>query len=218
MATVIAADTAGRIPVIDASPPGFPVELMNQPVYRGFALVGCTVAADGSVAEAWALQASHRAFAEAAEQAIGQWRYAPADGANQREETPLRVDIVRVDFALTGTVISQTQLEASRAAFPDDDGLLPPLHMKPLAKDNVPARLAGRPPGAIAGTGKGEALLEFFIDSEGRVRLPVVLNASGPAQAEAALAAVRGWRFEAPRVEAKPASVRVRWSLTFPAG
>ncbi len=123
-----------------------------------------------------------------------------------------------MDFALTGSVIAQTQLDAARAAFPDDENQLPPLHNETLAKDAVPARLQGELPAAIPGQAGGSVVLEFFIDADGRVRLPVVLSAPGNAYAHAALAAVRNWRFAGPRVDGKPASVRVRWSFAFPTG
>ncbi len=70
-AVVVAANPGEpRIKVLKAPPPEYPAALLNEPVYRGFALVGCTVAADGSVVEAWTLRASHRAFADAAEKAM----------------------------------------------------------------------------------------------------------------------------------------------------
>lgn len=215
----MASSSVERIALLKAPVPEYPAALMNQPVYRGFALVGCTVAADGSVVEAWTLRASHRAFADAAEKALREWRYAPAASAPGGGDRPLlRTDVVRVEFTLTGSVIAQTQLDAALAAFPDSENQLPPLYPNALAKHEVPARLEGKLPAAIPNLSGGSVVMEFFIDADGRVRLPVVLAAQANAYAEAALAAVRGWRFAGPRVEGKAAAVRVRWSFAFPKG
>ena len=205
-----------RIPLLEAPVPAYPVALMDRPIYEGHAVVGCLVAADGAVLETWAMRASHRAFADSAERAIREWRYAPAPtGADQMGALPVRVDLVRINYSLTGSIISQTQMQAQLSAFPDSENRLPPLFDKPVGKNAVPVRLKGNVPKPIAGGSGGSVVVEFFIDAGGSVRLPVALNAPNHVYAESALAAVRAWQFAAPQVDGKPASVRVRWNFTF---
>jgi len=103
-----------RIPLLEAPVPAYPVALMDRPIYEGHAVVGCLVAADGAVLETWAMRASHRAFADSAERAIREWRYAPAPtGADQMVALPVRVDLVRINYSLTGSIISQTRMALS---------------------------------------------------------------------------------------------------------
>ncbi len=65
------------------------------------------------------------------------------------------------------------------------------------------------------GTTKGEALVEFLIDEEGRVRLPRIVSASEVPFGYAAVQGVAAWRFEPPTRGGRPAVVRVRVPITF---
>ena len=51
-----------RIPLLEAPLPAYPAELRDKPIYRGFAVVGCVVAADGSVTKAWTLRLRSRSL------------------------------------------------------------------------------------------------------------------------------------------------------------
>lgn len=61
----------------------------------------------------------------------------------------------------------------------------------------------------------GEALVEFLIDEDGRVRLPRVVSASREAFGFAAVQGVAAWRFQPPQRGGKPTAVRVRQPITF---
>ena len=60
---------------------------------------------------------------------------------------------------------------------------------------------------------EGHAELSFVIDQEGRVRVPVVLEASETAIGLAALSEVRAWRFSPPQQAGQSVlvEVRARW-------
>lgn len=208
---------ASRMELMSAPLPAYPAELKNEPVYRGSATVGCVVAPDGTVTDAWALRASHRAFAKAAEESVRTWRYAPATNPKAPSETSFsRVDVVQIHFTTTGSIISQTQWDAAKSIFPSPEQSLPPVFETLPAGMTRPARLTGTNPKPIPDHPGGKVVVEFFIDAEGQVRLPVPLGTPPPELAQAAVAAVRNWRFAAPRVDDKPASIRVRWNFSFP--
>lgn len=208
---------AGRIELVSAPLPAYPAELKNEPVYQGSATVGCVVAPDGTVTDAWALRASHRAFAKAAEESVRNWRYAPAAHPKAPTDTSFsRVDVIQIHFAVTGSIVSQTQWDAAKSIFPKQDHGLPPVFETLPAGMPKPARLTGANPKPLPNHPGGKVMVEFFVDAEGQVRLPVPLGTPPPELAQAAVSAVRNWRFAAPRVDDKPASIRLRWSFSFP--
>jgi len=61
----------------------------------------------------------------------------------------------------------------------------------------------------------GEVMVEFVVDTTGRVRDPFVVSASHPGFAEAALRAVNGWRFQPARKSGRVANARVRVPVQF---
>lgn len=60
-----------------------------------------------------------------------------------------------------------------------------------------------------SGPKQGNAVLEFYIDPAGIVRLPKVLSATNPAMGWSAAAAVLTWRFAPPLKDGQPAIVKV---------
>jgi TonB family protein len=210
---VDAPNPAQQIPLLQAPLPPFPTELKSEPVYQGTALIGCVVAPDGSVVDAWALRASHKAFARSAEETVLGWKYAPAASP---EKSAMRIDAVEVRFSTTGSLISQTQFDAIKSLMPSRDNELPPVleNLPPGARR--PSRLEGAKPKSLPSHPGGSVEVEFFVDSEGRVRLPLALRSTDRALSEAAVSAVRQWRFEPLRIEGKPASLRTRYTFRFP--
>jgi TonB family protein len=57
--------------------------------------------------------------------------------------------------------------------------------------------------------------LSFIIDTQGRVRVPVSLNASDARFAQAALAAVKHWRFTPAELASEPVNLRVERTFNF---
>lgn len=85
--------------------------------------------------------------------------------------------------------------------------------------DRVPASLAqpmpGYPDALKSRPVSGSAAVRFFVDEEGRVRLPSVTAATAPEFAEAALSVLPQWRFEAPQLDGKPVIAMGTWSFSF---
>ena len=81
-----------------------------------------------------------------------------------------------------------------------DGGLKPAARMAPAL---FPASLQK------SGITQGTAVLEFYIDPAGIVRLPKVLSATDPALGWSAASAALTWRFEPPKKGGQPAIVKV---------
>ncbi len=59
------------------------------------------------------------------------------------------------------------------------------------------------------------ALVSFYVDEQGRVRLPNVESSIPPTLVASALAAVRQWKFKPPVMQGKPVLVRTMRAVTF---
>ena len=62
---------------------------------------------------------------------------------------------------------------------------------------------------------RGEVLVAFMVERDGRVGEVEVIQASHPGLGEAALQAVRQWRFEPPRYHGQPVRVRLQVPIRF---
>ena len=62
---------------------------------------------------------------------------------------------------------------------------------------------------------EGNAVVEFLIDTEGKVRLPRVVSATHPSFGCMAVQAVSGWRYEPPMSEGRPVVARARVPFNF---
>ncbi|MEO7701775.1 MAG: TonB family protein [Opitutus sp.] len=122
--------------------------------------------------------------------AAEEWRYVPA----QRDGAPVAA-VVRVPFV----VVAPLEVPGKNEVTPRWTKRVPPEY--PLAM-----RRSGL---------RGEVLIEFTVDIEGRVRDAVVIRALNPGFNEAALAAVRRWRFDPARVEGIPVLARMQQPITF---
>jgi TonB family protein len=197
-------------------PPTFPHVLQLTPITDGYATMMFTIDDDGRVEDSVAIEASHPAFAETMREVFAKWRFERAES----QTTPRR-ELFTFDFRRTGTVASLSQRDASKAAFP----MTPAGPERPIRTvdwaDLVspPVRLQGAmplyPPELRTRAVRGFTRVAFIVDMEGVVRVPVILEASAPLFGSAALAAVKGWRFERPSVADERVNVRVERSFNF---
>lgn len=188
--------------------PMFPPELAARSVFQGYAVVAFTVDDEGRVSDAFALGASHPAFADAVVKALAQWQLKPADSAT----TPRR-EVIRFAFRREETVGTANHLDAVRNQFPERTAMQSMVSPEELA--DPPQRIFGDKPGAVGSHPRGKAVVSFIIDPQGQVRVPVVQSATDPAFGAAALAAVRQWRYAPPQRKGIPVAVSLAQSFSY---
>jgi TonB family protein len=200
----------------------YPPELRAAKV-TGRAEVAMVVSATGDVAEARAVEATHPAFAAAAVAVMSQARFVPARRAGRAIAVRLRVPVV---FTLDG-----------HGPIPGVPGLVPPAAPDDLASSdqwivalssmervpdlrNLPEvqRLieAGYPPALRDSGVTGMATVTFVVGADGAARDVRLVEATGEAFGEPALAAVRAMRFTPGELAGSAATVRVRLPESFP--
>jgi len=86
------------------------------------------------------------------------------------------------------------------------------------AELNLEHQVSPKYPIALASDGHaGEAVIEFYIDRDGWVRLPKIVSATKPEFGWSAATAVSLWKFTPPRKGGKPVDVRIRAPFDFAA-
>jgi TonB family protein len=182
----------------------------------GFAsgTVTVVIAHDGSgrPTDMLVLDSSHPGFTEAVQNAVNRWRFEP-DAAAGTMQAPA----VRFYFSSKGVVLLQSSgLQGSLA-----NNLLPDkLQFLTFNALDAPPKALEQPmpvfPQALRGrVNSGTARVSFFVDETGHARAAVVTEASSPEFAEAALAAVGQWRYEAPRQNGRPVVAVGDWNFRF---
>lgn len=199
--------------VIQTTPAVFPRRVENLGIKKGQVHVSVQVDERGKLTDHVVTAYSHPAFAEAAVTALKRWDYHPAmvDGRPRSATVDLtfnfeRQGLVVVDMSVT-SYVEMRSFNFRPEAYSYRACTLRQLDRIPTPKTVVqpvypvdPAKL--RRPVEVA--------VMFFIDEEGRVRLPAVTRETSAANedfAAAAIEAVSKWQFEPPLSKGEPALV-----------
>lgn len=192
--------------------PDFPYRLKPTAITRGYCVLAVTVDEGGRVEDAVGLEATDPAFVEAVLEVMPSWVFAPtATSASQP-----RREIMHFQFRRSGVVSQSTHRDAGKSMFAEADERY--VRVRTVAWEDVdraPVRLSGGPPGTFSRdlVPQGGAELSFIIDQAGRVRVPVVVGTTDPALGEAALGAIKEWRFSPPTRRGQPVLVEVHARL-----
>lgn len=196
--------------------PAFPSMARLSGLAEGHVALAISRTRDGMPADILVLQATDPALGIAAAEAAREWRFQPTN-----DPAELAARTVRIGFRLSGVVIypfgKQHAQEAQAAV--NEQKLREPVRVprvqslaRPLTQP-MPAYPAALRSRAIEGT----AAVRFYVDEEGRVRLPEVIEATTPEFAEAALAAVAQWRYEPPLAGGRRVVASDHWAFQFQA-
>jgi TonB family protein len=192
--------------------PDYPESVKQEGCTSGTVTAVISHDAVGRVTDVLVLDSTHARFAESVQAAVVRWRFGP-DTVAGTTHAPL----VRFCFTAQGAVMIQAttthQVMANRKQ--SDQMQFPTfgaLDVAPKALEQpmpvFPAALRGR-------VDRGSATVAFYVDETGHARAAFVTEASAPEFAEAALAAVGQWRYEAPRQNGRPVVAMENWSFQF---
>jgi TonB family protein len=215
----LAADmTETPVQIIQTIEAKFPHEMTAAGVREGEVRAMLLVDAEGKLADVLVTGYSHPEFAIELMNAVRNWEYVPAK--QNGEPTGQRIQIVFY-FNQKGAIVSMLPAMAVAASM---NRFLPVkithLVCKSSELDRLPAvleRVSPRHPGKSMNPPEksGNATIDFYIDAEGRVRMPVVMRATREEFAVAAAEALQHWRFEPPTYQGKPIAVRMVQEFLF---
>lgn len=214
------------IRIVQTLEPRFPVILQATNIRQGEARVIFNIDAEGRLADLMVASYTHRAFADEAVQALRAWRYEPArqygEPIGVRSEmvftfeargkvvTNMAIDTVS---AFTSMLETENQSHTFRVVDPVEiDGPV-------LAIRSIRPAHPAHPQGANrTDLGNGRVVIDFYIDEEGRPRMPVVIHSDDSAFSTAAVSSLLQWRYSTPTRNGRPVSVRAHQRFEFTKG
>jgi TonB family protein len=223
LAVPISAQTGAKatdqksLQIIQAGVLSFPLQLNNGPVMNGEATVAIHVDRDGRLTDCLVTGYTRKEFADTAVAALKASRFDPprVNGVPWSS-----VQEVHFDFSRTGVVVS---VSGSDLIMNMVDEIAKGRYVyrlrSPRELDRVPTPVhvvSPVNPTLTLGEQKRAVTVDFYVDEEGRVRMPSVSRADiGTACAACALDAVKQWRFEPPLYQGRPTLISVRQEFNF---
>lgn len=213
---LLALCAAGSLPaafepvgVVVTVEPQIPARLRLEGLHGGRITFAVDVDAEGKLLDWLVLEASHAELIQPCSEAIQRWRYEPARYDDER--VPARTHFT-LNISQSGAVVSRTAMDmvsdfverlAGRALeyrICRADELDRPLTA--LTTVNPAYGRDAEAQGVV-----GSVKVYFFVDEQGRVRLPAVPADTHPHLSGIAVKAMREWRFPTPTRGGRPVTV-----------
>jgi TonB family protein len=203
--------------IIQTEEARFPLLLQNSRVLNGSASIAFDIDEHGRLTDVLVTGYSRQEFAESAVEALRTWKFEPPRLNGQAWAS---VQELHFDYSRTGVVVSLTSMELIAGMMEDlVQGQLAYRTHTLRELDRIPTPVKVVPPASPAlapNQGKHSLVVEFYIDEQGRVRMPSVARIdAGTHFATSALDAVKQWRFEPPLVSGRPVLVLAKQEFNF---
>lgn len=192
----------------------YPPKLLNSGVFSGEVKAVISVDDQGTLSDCLVIGYTNQGFVDAALAAMKRWAYQPAMVMGRARAS--RAEVL-FTFRDRGVIVQNLPgaLEHYQMFGPlEDRYVYRPVKLSEL--DGTPLLVHPVQPAVRKSDVEHSITVEFYIDEEGRVRMPAVGRESADdAYAAAAVAAVEQWRFEPPLRKGKPVLVYAQQEFTF---
>ena len=204
--------------IVQTTQANFPAALAAEGVNEGEVRAVLNVDAGGKLVDCLVTAYTRREFADELIASVRNWNYEPA--RHRGERVASRVEVV-FDFQARGMVLSLTPdaavaVTANRLIRPALTVLVcrpseldEPVRALHVVEPHYPREPESPPPSQPA------VVIDFYIDMDGKPRMPVVLRATHEVYAIAAIDALIQWRFKPPLRQGRPMIVRATQQFTF---
>jgi TonB family protein len=205
------------IGIHQTEPANYPLAPEVMMYTEGRAAFLITVDANGNLTDVLPVFYTDPAFAQSARYALGRWTF---DAARLDGRAVTATKEVDFNFERHGiVVISQNVGEfvdgLFRRHFPNASTYRAYNISEIDGKLNAVRVVNPQYTKELASRASGTVTLDYYVDEEGRVRMPVTVNDADPQLADLAVEAVKQWRFEPPKRNGLPVLVRVSQSIRF---
>ncbi|HXC01266.1 MAG TPA: energy transducer TonB [Opitutaceae bacterium] len=199
--------------IVQTVAPIFPPQMTSAGINSGRVKFVIKVDKTGKLEDMLVTEYTQREFADEATKVVSQWTFAPAwvgtepVGWVRELNLYFRSDGMMVTFD-SGDAPSHMKM----ADHPDEILQYHACSLRDL--DRIPTPLHVVAPTAALQPDAGDVTVDFYIDEEGRVRIPVARETSDAAFANAAVDAVSQWQFDPPTSKGKPVLVHAVQTFT----
>lgn len=224
VATVATAAT-GRLEPLKVTPTTdltYPRRLVDKYIDQGEARIMVLVDERGRLADWMVTGYSHPLFAKEVLDGLPRWKYEPARLHGRpialRTEIRCLFSNGRMVRIIPGDMEFSLRMKETPYARPFQQHIYRAEELDRMP-DTV-AEVAPMPPDQLgARATRGQVTVEYLIDLEGRVRMPMVLSSDDDAFTQSVLLALTEWRYETPRRAGAAVVARVAQRFDFePAG
>lgn len=192
----------------------YPPMMLYNAIYSGEVSVVISVDENGVLTDYLVTGYTDQAFAAAAAIALKRWNYKPARVMGRARSS--RADVL-FQFKDQGVIVQNfpgALEQRALAGYMQGRYVYEPCKLREL--DRIPTPVHVVRPGIKTDGNNHSITVEFYIDEEGKVRMPAVARESADdAYAAAAVSAVEQWRFEPPLRKGKPVLVYAQQEFTF---
>lgn len=198
--------------------PDYPDELMSEG-FEGDTTLKVTVTAEGTVGKCEVISSDHELLGIAAIEAVQQWTFTPHEMGGQPVEKEVKIPF---QFRLSQKQRTAYKLKRLNALFgrevfkPLDPSIeiIDAEYLSKKPRSTIP--IIPIYPQELRGSGKkGEVVLKFYLDGEGKVINPSILSSSDPAFEPNALASLIRSEYEQQRQGEQPIYVEMQRSIVF---
>lgn len=192
----------------------YPPMMLYNAIYTGEVSVVISVDEKGVLTDCLVTGYTDHTFADAAVTALKRWIYQPARVKGRARAS--RADVLFL-FKDQGVIVQNFPGALEQRAwsgYAQGRYVYQPCKLREL--DRIPTPVHVVRPSIKPGDGQHSVTVEFYIDEDGKVRMPAVARESADdAYAAAAVSAVEQWRFESPLRRGKPVLVYAQQEFTF---
>jgi len=204
--------------ILQTVDPIFPYRFQELGVTNGEARVAINTDATGKLVEWLVVGYTRLEFADAAVEAIKQWKFEPARLRGEPVGTTVELLFY---YEARGVVVSTVnpvdRVDAFISRIIGEHYVYQPCSLREL--DRIPTPIVTvKPqyPGELADKGvKGKVTVDFYIDETGAVRLPAVSVKDNGELTALAVEALRQWKFEPPTRNGRPILVKASQVFNF---
>jgi TonB family protein len=197
-------------------PVRFPPRLLDEGILQGEARLLLDVNSSGELADVLVIGYTRREFADAALEAVTQWRFTPARVAGEAASSTITLNI-RFNTAGVHAYVKPPFRSDEPEVSAGQQFVYGPAGVAAL--DAVPAAIRRPRPMYlrewIEEGRTGTVTVQFYIDDTGRVRFPTIVGPADEYLGAAALDAVKRWLFRPPTVQGRPVLTRVQQVFGF---
>jgi len=201
--------------VSQTEPVMFPNGVLLHGIYSGKVRLVVSVDAEGHLVDLLVVSYTNAAFVSPVVRAVKNWTYEPAKVRGRARAS--RVDLSFVFKSDLNVTVMNSDVNFIHELFAEQNEFQPSL-LKDL--DHIPTPIHVVSPsitdGELAPGEERVVSVEFYIDQEGKVRVPAVSRDQADDRlAAAAVAAVEQWRFEPPLRKKQPVLVLAQQDFHF---
>lgn len=196
--------------------PKFPPGLVGNKAGDAEVVLAISIDDEGNVSDSVALEATNKQVADAATIAVMQWKFSATPRTSISENLPWpRREVVQFTFKRSGVITSMSHAESARDAFVSTP--VPELRTVQVKDLTIAPQPIKTPMPVLPSVSANQSLLiNFVIDQQGVVRVPVITGMRDPESARIILAAIKSWRYSPSLQKHQRVAVELNQQLVLP--